>query len=252
MGWARIDDDFPNHPKVWRVGTDGVALFLEGLCHSAKFLTDGLLKREDVDRMRLVKRPIVTAAKLVEVGLWEQEGEDFRIHDYHDYNPTSDAVRDRRESTRKRVQEHRKHVCNAVTNTTSTHAGGQPRAGVRDGMGSSALGFGRRRHPLDESPDVSLDAELCGRAEQLIVRFSFHHAELVKSRYVENRDRDWPPSLRLVKAYSDRELDAVTRIYLVATGPHFEGKPRTIGRLAEAAPMIEAQMRREGQWPSAA
>lgn len=156
MGWARIDDDFPNHPKVWRVGIDGVALFLEGLCHASKFLTDGLLKREDVERMRLVKRPLVTAAKLVDVGLWEQEGDDFRIHDYHDYNPTSESVRERRASTRGRVQAHRdRHVCNAVTDrvtdavtsvvtdTVSNVNGTHARAlATRDGTGVSSLGSG--------------------------------------------------------------------------------------------------------------
>jgi hypothetical protein len=139
MGWARIDDDFPNHPKVWRVGPDGVALFLEGLCHAAKFLTDGLLPREDVERMRLVKRPLVSAVKLVEVGLWEAEGENFRIHDYHDYNPTSKEVRDRRASTRTRVEQHRKRASNGVTslvtdgvtNTPSPRAG----ADAPDGPG---------------------------------------------------------------------------------------------------------------------
>jgi hypothetical protein len=139
MGWARIDDDFPNHPKVWRVGPDGVALFLEGLCHAAKFLTDGALPKADVERMRLVRKPMVTAAKLVEVGLWEVDGDGYRIHDYHDYNPTSREVRDRRASTRTRVEQHRKRASNAVTeavtervtNTDGSHA----RVDARDGPG---------------------------------------------------------------------------------------------------------------------
>jgi hypothetical protein len=139
MGWARIDDDFPNHPKVWRVGPDGVALFLEGLCHAAKFLTDGLLPREDVERMRLVKRPLVSAAKLVEVGLWEAEGDNFRIHDYHDYNPTSQEVRDRRASTRTRVEQHRKRASNAVTSLVTDGVTNTPSpracAGAHDGPG---------------------------------------------------------------------------------------------------------------------
>jgi hypothetical protein len=115
MGWARIDDDFPNHPKVWRVGAEGVALFLEGLCHASKFLTDGLLARPEVERMRLVKKPLTVAQKLVEVGLWELDGDNFRIHDYHDYNPTSDSVRERRAATKTRVDRHRERVSNGVT-----------------------------------------------------------------------------------------------------------------------------------------
>lgn len=145
MGWARIDDDFPNHPKVWRVGPDGVALFLEGLCHAAKFLTDGQLPKADVERMRLVKKPMATAEKLVDVGLWERDGDGFRIHDYHDYNPTSQEVRDRRASTRTRVEQHRKRASNSVTTTVtdSVTNAPPPRAGADapDGPGQS-LGSG--------------------------------------------------------------------------------------------------------------
>lgn len=159
MGWARIDDDFPNHPKVWRVGPDGVALFLEGLCHAAKFLTDGALPKADVERMRLVRKPMVTAAKLVEVGLWEVDGDGYRIHDYHDYNPTSQEVRDRRASTRTRVEQHRKRASNtvtptvtdSVTNTTLSRAG----ADAPDGPGK-VLGSGIE---LGEESEKGTDVE---------------------------------------------------------------------------------------------
>lgn len=109
----------------------------------------------------------------------------------------------------------------------------------------------RRPHPLEERPDVNLDAESTARADRFRELFSEQHLAVVGSTFVENYERDWPPSLRLVKAYSDRELAALLGIYLIATGQHFDGKPRTIGRLAEAASMIEAQMRKESQWPAA-
>jgi hypothetical protein len=102
MGWARIDDDFPNHPKVWRVGPDGVALFLEGLCHAAKFLTDGKLTKEDVQRMRMVKRPLVVAQKLVASGLWEVDGDGFVVHDYLEYNPTAEDAKAKKQWEKRR------------------------------------------------------------------------------------------------------------------------------------------------------
>jgi hypothetical protein len=109
----------------------------------------------------------------------------------------------------------------------------------------------RRPHPLEERPDVNLDPDSTARADRFRELFSEQHLAVVGSTFVENYDRDWPPSLRLVKSYSDRELSALLGIYLIATGQHFDGKPRTIGRLAEAASMIEAQMRKESQWPAA-
>lgn len=263
MGWARIDDDFPNHPKVWRVGAEGVALFLEGLCHASKFLTDGVLARPEVERMRLVKRPLTVAQKLVEVGLWEQDGENFRIHDYHDYNPPSNAVRERRAANRERVSKWRdkqnESETNApsnalrndhVTDPTLASARSAPAPALgRDGGRSS--GFPRRRHPLDESTDYSQDPEHSERAERFLGEFSAWHADVLGARFVGNYERDRPHALRLVTAYSGRELEALTCLYLRAKGDHFDGKPRTIGRLAEAASMIEEQMKREGKWPTA-
>jgi hypothetical protein len=110
----------------------------------------------------------------------------------------------------------------------------------------------RRRHPLDESPDYSQGPEESERAERFMERFGVLHFDIRRASYVANYERDRPHALRLVSTYSDRELEALTRIYMRAKGDHFDGKPRTIGRLAEAAPMIEEQMRREGQWPTAA
>jgi len=114
-------------------------------------------------------------------------------------------------------------------------------------------GFGpRRRHSLDESPDYSQDPKHSERAERFMGLFSTLHLELRRASYVDNYERDRPHALRMVSTYGDRELEAVTRVYMRAKGDHFDGKPRTIGRLAEAASMIEEQMRREGQWPTAA
>lgn len=130
MGWARIDDDFPNHPKVWRAGLDGVCLFVEGLCHAAKFLTDGKLKRDDVERMRLVRRPLEVANKLVSLGLWERQGDGFQIHDYLHYNPAAENVRMKREATRTRMRSARSQSVRAHNNDTCA------RDSLGDGMGT--------------------------------------------------------------------------------------------------------------------
>lgn len=107
MGWVKIDDDFPYHPKVSRVGAEGIALFIESLCHSAKFLTDGRLTRLEVSGMRLVKKPLKVAPKLVEAGLWEADGQDFVIHDYLEYQPSARDVRANREWARSKQSMYR-------------------------------------------------------------------------------------------------------------------------------------------------
>ena len=43
MTWVRIDDEFPQHPKVVRAGPLGMALQVAGLCYCNKYLTDGFI-----------------------------------------------------------------------------------------------------------------------------------------------------------------------------------------------------------------
>jgi hypothetical protein len=96
--WAKIDDRFPRHPKVLRVGGDAAWLYVAGLCYANEHLTDGRIPALAVPTLTDRKRPMELAEKLVSVRLWERDGEDFLIHDYHDENDTADMVRAKREA----------------------------------------------------------------------------------------------------------------------------------------------------------
>jgi hypothetical protein len=114
-------------------------------------------------------------------------------------------------------------------------------------------GFGpTRRHPLQEMPDACLDGEHFERAGDFIQNFKRWHLELRNGRFVENRDRDEPEALRLVTAYTDAELEAITRLYLVATGGRYDSEPRSPGRLRDAAGEMEKRLKEAGKWPTAA
>jgi len=93
MSWVKIDAGFPEHPKVYRLGSlapDGIALFVAAVCYSGRHLTDGLIPRIVVPRLVLgLKRPYSIAERLVAVNLWELVDEEtYRIHDYLGYNPS--------------------------------------------------------------------------------------------------------------------------------------------------------------------
>lgn len=98
MTWAKIDDRFPRHPKVLRAGGDAAWLYVAGLCYANEHLTDGRIPALAVPTLTDRKRPLELAEKLVSVRLWERDGEDFLIHDYHDENETADVVRAKREA----------------------------------------------------------------------------------------------------------------------------------------------------------
>ena len=46
MAWARIDDNFFNHPKVRKAGKDAVIFHMAELCHSNAFTTDGFIAED--------------------------------------------------------------------------------------------------------------------------------------------------------------------------------------------------------------
>jgi hypothetical protein len=108
MVWVRLDEEFVHHPKVVQVGPHGVALQVAALCYSNRYLTDGFIPfgavRTLLDFNRVGENvgerqdywvevgALNVARKLVEAGLWTEVPGGFRIHDFHDYQPTREAV----------------------------------------------------------------------------------------------------------------------------------------------------------------
>ena len=109
MDWARVNANFPTHPKALRVGPIGELLHLRAICYCARFLTDGVVVHEALEgllaglgRLRVTEGVrnrgrlklgqdalrIDWPAVLVEAGLWERCPEGYRLHDYLQYNPT--------------------------------------------------------------------------------------------------------------------------------------------------------------------
>lgn len=98
--WIRLDDQITHHKKFCRVGPVSSWLFVGGLAYSARYLTDGFIPTEVLTTLTNIPKPKRYADLLVGVGLWAQEPEGWRIHDYHTYQPTKTEVERRREQRR--------------------------------------------------------------------------------------------------------------------------------------------------------
>ncbi|MEU8968093.1 hypothetical protein AB0D11_02260 [Streptomyces monashensis] len=105
MPWARLDDRFPSNRKV-RLITDGAfRLYVSAICWSAENLTDGVVKTAELRLVADVRAARTRAKELVEAGLFEElNGVGWKIHDYHDYNPTAEQVREDRKAKTARQQ----------------------------------------------------------------------------------------------------------------------------------------------------
>ena len=118
MSWVKVDDQMPRHPKLLSLGRDRLVcqgVWLDGMCYASGYLTDGF-----IPSAALEKGSERYARRLVEVGLWERVEGGYRIHDYHDYQPTRAAVTESRKKNADRQSRHRNGVTNDVTTASVT------------------------------------------------------------------------------------------------------------------------------------
>jgi len=100
MTWARIDDNFPDHPKVIGLSDGAFRTFIESLCYCARNLTDGEVVTGAVRSLGGPKR----FRELVAAGVMDElEGGGYSIHDYLDYNPSRESVERDRAQARERM-----------------------------------------------------------------------------------------------------------------------------------------------------
>lgn len=118
--WVKLDDQFPDHPKVIAAGGDAAWLYVAGLCYCQAKLTDGRIPAAVVPRLTDRRQPMKLAERLVEVELWEADEDAFWVHDYHDHNAAAEEIKARREANRNRVSEWRmKQAGNGVGNAVT-------------------------------------------------------------------------------------------------------------------------------------
>lgn len=108
MPWLRVDDRMYTNRKVMAASSDGKLLWLWAMDYSADQLTDGILRPHEVQMLGAMLgltdwRGI--ADGLIELGLFERQGDNYIIHDYLKYNPTKEQVIADREANATRQAE---------------------------------------------------------------------------------------------------------------------------------------------------
>jgi hypothetical protein len=79
VGWVKLDDGFPMHPKVVQLSFEARWAFIESLCYAARYQTDGVIP-DAVAANGSVR------AELLASGLWERLENSVSVHDYLDWN----------------------------------------------------------------------------------------------------------------------------------------------------------------------
>lgn len=112
MTWVKLDDGFPDHPKVLRLSDAAFRLHVSALCYSGRYLTDGVIAKEVVWRIGDEK----AVPQLVKNGLWIVEGDHYRIHDYLAHQSSKVQVEAEKQANRERVKKSQAKKTNGETN----------------------------------------------------------------------------------------------------------------------------------------
>jgi hypothetical protein len=94
MGDFYVDDQFFDHPKALLAGEDAANLCVRGWAWAHRHNT-GRIPKVAVPALTGKKNPADQAKRLVEVGLWVDEGDFYRMHDWDIRNAKSIAKRER-------------------------------------------------------------------------------------------------------------------------------------------------------------
>ena len=97
MPWVKIDDQMPHHRKFMEIRhkarTAAIGVYVMGLCYCNDQLADGFIPTGYVEG---IYGGLAAANNLVAVGLWDEVGNGYVVHDYETYQPSRAFVTQQR------------------------------------------------------------------------------------------------------------------------------------------------------------
>ncbi len=99
MTWFKLDDNFPDNPKVVAAVEDAglgiIGLFVSAGCYCSRQETDGRFPKSMAVRFGATRKLV---AALVTHGLWHDLGDYYEIHDFLEYNPSKAELDSKRKA----------------------------------------------------------------------------------------------------------------------------------------------------------
>lgn len=126
MTWFKVDDKLHSHPKVELAGVAAMGLWVIAGSWSADQLTDGVVSVERISRLCGDRRQAHLLAKsLVRAGLWVEVEGGYKYHEWHEHQPTAEAVKAEKERKRRNVADHRARRNQAITGNVTGYTTGK-------------------------------------------------------------------------------------------------------------------------------
>lgn len=105
VAWVKLATGFGRHPKVLAAGDAAAMAHIRAMCWTAEAGTDGCIPPEALPIIPATRKQV---ERLERVGLWERNGVGWVIHDWTDFNITSEEDRRRRDLAERRKERWRR------------------------------------------------------------------------------------------------------------------------------------------------
>lgn len=107
MTWVKIDDSFPDHPKIKGLKDDEFRLYMTALCYSSRYLTDGVIPLNIIRTFIESRSKSSRISALVDANLWEIVDENIVILSYSEYQFTKERIESERKLAAERMAKSR-------------------------------------------------------------------------------------------------------------------------------------------------
>lgn len=206
MPWVRIDENAMEHRKILVLSAEAFRLWVRGLAHCQKHLTDGLILKNDLKAIRGVTSArvseLTTPVSAGEAALWEAHEAGFMVHDYLIWNDSKEHVLRARQFAKERIKRLRdKKSSNAVRNGVANDE--QPKNETCTSLsGVVCKEEGRGFEETEEGPG---ETALIKRASAFTLWYSNTHERLFGVGYM-GTNMDWGKAIELCRKFSDSQL----------------------------------------------
>jgi hypothetical protein len=131
MSWLRLDDGYMSHEKILQLRDGEFRLWHAALAECNKQANDGIFPKATLrvlyGHLERPKTGLACTLALVKVGLWYDLGSHIRIHDYLEYQISSDQRKRLNKAAADRMQRHREKKISRLSKTADAQ-----RYGVTD------------------------------------------------------------------------------------------------------------------------
>jgi hypothetical protein len=128
MSWLRLDDGFATNPKIAALSDRELRVWLRVLCYCAQ-LQDPTVDRVTIREVSGLTLRVIS--KLIDVGLLDESGSDYEVHDWAFYQPKDKTGADRQAKWRARHPDKRNGLRNAASNGSDRYENVTSRVGAR-------------------------------------------------------------------------------------------------------------------------